>query len=130
MYYQEKLYSIFHIAVLSTESITFFGAFFLLVQDLPWGQGLCLVIVYLLCLCVCVCVCVCACTRAKLLRSCQTLCDPMNDRLYATLFCLRNSPGKKTGVGCHALLKGIILTQGSKPVSLRPPELAGEFFYH
>ena len=25
------------------------------------------------------------------------------------------SPGKKTGVGCHALLQGIFLTQGSNP---------------
>ena len=24
-----------------------------------------------------------------------------------------NSPGKNTGVGCHALLQGIVLTQGS-----------------
>ena len=54
IYYQEKIYSVFHIAVLSTESITFFWAFFPLVQDLAWGQGLRLVIVYLLCVCVCV----------------------------------------------------------------------------
>ena len=26
-----------------------------------------------------------------------------------------NSPGKNTGVGCHALLQGIFLTQGSNP---------------
>ena len=26
-----------------------------------------------------------------------------------------DSPGKNTGVGCHALLQGIILTQGSNP---------------
>ena len=26
-----------------------------------------------------------------------------------------DSPGKNTGVGCHALLQGIFLTQGSKP---------------
>ena len=35
-------------------------------------------------------------------------------RLYPTrLLCPWNSPGKKTGVGCHALLQGIFLTQGS-----------------
>ena len=36
-------------------------------------------------------------------------------RLSATarLLCPWDSPGKKTGVGCHALLQGIILTQGS-----------------
>ena len=28
------------------------------------------------------------------------------------LLCLRDSPGKDSGVGCHALLQGIFLTQG------------------
>ena len=28
------------------------------------------------------------------------------------LLCPWNSPGKNTGVGCHALLQGIFLTQG------------------
>ena len=27
------------------------------------------------------------------------------------------SPGKSTGVGCHALLQGTLLTQGPKPIS-------------
>ena len=37
-------------------------------------------------------------------------------RLYPTrLFCPWDSPGKNTGVGCHALLQGIFLTQGSNP---------------
>ena len=31
----------------------------------------------------------------------------------ARLLCLWDSPGKNTGVGCHALLQGIFLTQGS-----------------
>ena len=31
------------------------------------------------------------------------------------LFCPWESPSKKTGVGCHALLQGIFLTQGSNP---------------
>ena len=31
------------------------------------------------------------------------------------LFCPRDSPGKNTGAGCHALLQGFFLTQGSKP---------------
>ena len=30
----------------------------------------------------------------------------------------RYSPGKNTGVGCHALLQGIFLTQGSNPYLL------------
>ena len=40
-------------------------------------------------------------------------------RLFATLWTiahqapLRDSPGKKTGVGCHAHLQGIFTTQGS-----------------
>ena len=36
--------------------------------------------------------------------------------LYPTrLLCPWNSPGKNTGVGCHALLQGIFPTQGSNP---------------
>ena len=31
------------------------------------------------------------------------------------LFCQWNSPGKNVGMGCHALLQGIFLTQGSNP---------------
>ena len=33
----------------------------------------------------------------------------------ARLLCPWGSPGKDTGVGCHALLQGIFLTQGSNP---------------
>ena len=29
------------------------------------------------------------------------------------LLCLWDSPGENTGVGCHALLQGIFLTQGT-----------------
>ena len=36
----------------------------------------------------------------------------------ARLLCPWDSPGKKTGVGCHFLLQGIFLTQGSKPCLL------------
>ena len=35
------------------------------------------------------------------------------------LLCPRDSPGKNTGVGCHALLQGIFPTQGSNPRLLR-----------
>ena len=50
----------------------------------------------------------------KLLQSCLTLCDPMyhcppGSSVHG------DSPGKNTGVGCHALLHGIFLTQGSNP---------------
>ena len=36
------------------------------------------------------------------------------------LLCPWNSPGKNTGVGCHFLLLGVFLTQGSNPLLLRP----------
>ena len=52
-------------------------------------------------------VCVCSGTQ-----SCQTLCDPMNCSPPGS-FVHGKSPGKNTGVGCHALLQGIFLTQGS-----------------
>ena len=38
-------------------------------------------------------------------------CDPMAQA--TRLLCPWDSPGKKTGVGCHALLQGIFPTQGS-----------------
>ena len=47
----------------------------------------------------CVYVSVCVCVWDQ---SCLTLCDPHG-----------NFPGKNTGVGCHFLLQGIFLTQGS-----------------
>ena len=36
----------------------------------------------------------------------------------ARLLCPWNSPGKNTGVGCHALLQGIVSAQGSNPARL------------
>ena len=52
--------------------------------------------------------------HAKLLQSCLTLCNrmdgsPPGSSVYG------DSIGKNTGVGCHALLQGIFLTQGSNP---------------
>ena len=51
------------------------------------------------------------CMHAESLQLCLTL------RPYelqpARLLCPWDSPGKNTGVGCHALLQGIFLTQGS-----------------
>ena len=41
------------------------------------------------------------------------LCDPMDGS--PCLFCPWNSPGKNTGVGCHALLQGIFLTLDLNP---------------
>ena len=62
----------------------------------------------------CVCMCMCAHTRAQLLQSCLTLCDPMD---YGPLGSSVHGdfPGKNTGVGWHALLQGIFLAQRSNP---------------
>ena len=50
---------------------------------------------------------------AKLLQSCPTL-RPQR-RQPTRLPRPWDSPGKNTGVGCHFLLQGIFLTQGSNP---------------
>ena len=57
--------------------------------------------------------------------SCPILWDP-------TLYTVRlpwpwNFPGKKTGVGCHFLLQGIFLTQGSNSHLFESPALADGF---
>ena len=51
---------------------------------------------------------------AKSLQSCLTLCDSMDCSPPGSSV-HRDSPGKNTGVGCHALLQGIFPTQGSNP---------------
>ena len=43
-----------------------------------------------------------------IIQSCLTLCNSMDG-----ILCPWNSPGKNTGVGCHSLLQGVFLTQGS-----------------
>ena len=43
-----------------------------------------------------------------------SLCDPMDCR-PARLLCPWDSPGRNTGVGCHALLQGIFPTWGLNP---------------
>ena len=48
----------------------------------------------------------------NLCSTCPTLCNPM-DCSPTRLLCPRDSPGKNTGVGCHALLQGIFQTEGS-----------------
>ena len=45
------------------------------------------------------------------------LCDPMDCGPPGS-FVHGDSLGKNTGVGCHAILQGIFLTQGSNPVLL------------
>ena len=59
--------------------------------------------------------------RAQSLQPCPTLLDPMD-----WLLCPWDSPGKSTGVGCHALLQGIFLTQESNPHLLHCRQI---FFY-
>ena len=51
---------------------------------------------------------------AKLLQSCPTLYNPMDYSPPGS--CVHgDSPGKNTGVGCHALPQEIFVTQGSNP---------------
>ena len=45
------------------------------------------------------------------LQSCPTLCDPMDCSPPGSSVS-EDSPGKNTGVGCHALLQGIFPAQG------------------
>ena len=47
-------------------------------------------------------------------QSCLTLLDPMDCRLPGSSV-HGDSPGKNTGVGCHALLQGTLPTQGLNP---------------
>ena len=42
----------------------------------------------------------------------------------ARLLCRWDSPGKNTGVGCHALLQGIFPNPEIKPTSVMPPALS------
>ena len=51
------------------------------------------------------------CLPARLLQLCPTLCNTM-DYIPARLLCPQNSPGKNTGMDCHALLQRILLSQG------------------
>ena len=77
---------------------------------------------------VCVCVCLGAifcrrwyfCREGNLavlclvIQSCPALCDPM-DCSPPGFSVHGDSPGKNMKVGCHSLLQGILLTQGSNP---------------
>ena len=51
---------------------------------------------------------------AVLSHSCPTLCNPMDYSPPGSSI-HGDSPGKNTGVGCHALLQGIFPTQGLNP---------------
>ena len=58
-------------------------------------------------------------------QSCPMLLGPRG--LYGSFLFSWNFPDKDTGVGCHFLLQGIFLTQGSSPRSLVSPALADRF---
>ena len=53
------------------------------------------------------------CCPVIVVQSWPTLCDPMDCR-PPVFSVLGDSPGKNTGVGCHALLQGIIPTHVSR----------------
>ena len=53
------------------------------------------------------------CVCAKSLQACPNLCDPMASAHQAPLS--MGFSNKSTGVGCHALLQEILLTQESNP---------------
>ena len=63
--------------------------------------------------------------HAKSLQSCLTPCDTVDCMQPPRILCWWDSPGKNTGVGCHALLQGIFLTQGSNLCLLHVRALAG-----
>ena len=54
-------------------------------------------------------------SESEVAQSCLTVCDPMDTRLFRPWDFL----GKSTGVGCHFLLQGFFLTQGSRIVDRR-----------
>ena len=74
-----------------------------------------------LCIYVCVYVYAALCLVAQ---SCLTLCNPMDCSLPGSSV-HGDSPGKNTGIGCHALLQGIFPTEGLNP---HLPHCRG-FFY-
>ena len=53
--------------------------------------------------------------HANLIQSCPTLCNAIDTVKLTRLHCARDSPGTHPGVGCHSLLEGIFLSQGSNP---------------
>ena len=63
------------------------------------------------------------CMHAKSLQSCPTFCDPMDCSPQGSSV-HGDSPGKNTGVGCHALLQEIFPTRDQTHVS----RIAGGFF--
>ena len=54
------------------------------------------------------------CAVLRLVTQCLTLCNPVDCSLPGSSV-HGDSPGKNTGVGCHAFLQGTFPTQGSDP---------------
>ena len=53
--------------------------------------------------------------RAKSLQLCLSLCIWTVAEKSTRLLCPWDSPDKNTGVGCHALIQGILQTQEPNP---------------
>ena len=66
------------------------------------------------------------CVCANLLQSYLT--SQSHKLQPARFLCPRDAPGKKTGVGCHALLPRDLPDPGTELESLLTPALAGGFF--
>ena len=64
---------------------------------------------------ICVCVCVCEVTEMWMEEMRLGVVFFFKQKFYEESVIIWNSPGKNTGVGCHFLLQGIFLTQGSNP---------------
>ena len=61
-------------------------------------------------------------------QSCPTLCAPMDCSPQGSSV-HGDSPGKNTGLGCHALLQGIFPTQGSNPGLLHCRQILCQLSY-
>ena len=77
---------------------------------------------------------VCVCVRARtcapsVVQLCPTLCDAMDCSPTRILYPW-NFPGKHVGAGCHCLLQGIFLIQGSNLYLLSFLSWQVNFFYH
>ena len=69
------------------------------------------------------------CLLAQLLQSCPDLCNALD--CSPPGFSVQGvSPGKNTGVGCHALLQGIFPIQGLNQLSLYVSFIGRQVLYH
>ena len=68
------------------------------------------------------------CVLCLVAQSCQTPCNPMDCSPPGSSI-HGDSPGKNTGMGCHALLQGIFPTQGSNPGILHYRQILYQLIY-